>query len=410
MKVAFNLGNASQIAVFIAIFFLPIKTTLSNFGIFLLLGTTLISFFLKGVDLKIFESKKFWLGTPLILFIPFIIGLAYTDNYGAGLDDLRRCVFYVLLPFVLLRKDLSKEKTLRTAAFALICGSVLSMTFLLATNLYKYFGQNPLSGSIFAYNYTGILFAKTLKDMHPVYLGSYFLMSLAILLFGGTRINRGIKISILLLIFPTLVFLSSRIVFLATLVLLAVYWVIKLDKKLKTITAISALIAVVFLGFLFKETYVYNKLVNGVKWELTQNVNTNNLDTKRKSDSRMSRWTAAYNIFYETPFLGHGAGTEKSKLIQYYDDKDMQISKENEYNAHNQFLGYAIEFGTIGLFFCVTYFFVNFKMAFIKRDYCWLAYVAIVFSCCLTENYLIRNMGVNFVAIFGVIFHLKDEF
>jgi hypothetical protein len=49
------------------------------------------------------------------------------------------------------------------------------------------------------------------------------------------------------------------------------------------------------------------------------------------------------------------------------------------------------------------------KNAIGRADLPRLLFYLMIASICLTENYLIRNMGINFVALFGALFYLNDH-
>jgi O-antigen ligase len=87
----------------------------------------------------------------------------------------------------------------------------------------------------------------------------------------------------------------------------------------------------------------------------------------------------------------------------------MQASIRQGYDSHNQYLGYAIDYGIIGLVFLASFLFLNMKNAIGRADLPRLLFYLMIASICLTENYLIRNMGINFVALFGALFYLNDH-
>jgi len=207
----------------------------------------------------------------------------------------------------------------------------------------------------------------------------------------------------------TILFLASRIIFLATIVVVAIMFLTQMKLKTRIITAAISFLMLTVAFPIFKNTYVYNKLVKGAIWELGNNVDTSNIDSKKKSDSRMSRWTVSYQIIMEKPLFGHGTGSEQDKLVEGYESEGMKASEQQKFNAHNQFLGFGIQFGLFGMLLLFMYFLLNLKEAILKSDYLSLAIIGMLFCCCLTENYLIRNMGVNFVAIFGAILHLNKN-
>lgn len=409
MKIKIDLKLITSISLFLAVFFLPLKTTLSNFGIILLSITSVASFFKNGIDLNNLHKFKFYLTSTIILYVPFLMGILYASSYGQAFDELERCVFYLLVPIILLRTDLSRGETLKLAAWALVLGSIICILYLHTENIIRFIESGKQFKSLLSYNFTGKGFVAPLIDMHPVYIGTYLLMAIVLIKGNKININRYLKTLIYVLMLGTILFLASRIIFLATFVVVTIMFLTQMKLRTQVITVVISLLTLTMAFPIIKNTYVYNKLVKGAIWELGNNVDSSNIDSKKKSDSRMSRWTVSYQIIMEKPFFGHGTGSEQDKLVEGYESEGMKTSEKQKFNAHNQFLGFGIQFGIVGILLLLMYFLINFREAILKLDYLSLSFIIMLFCCCLTENYLIRNMGVNFVAIFGAILRLNKN-
>lgn len=392
----------------IAVFFLPLKTTISNFGIILLFATNVLSIIKNGADFKKLNSLSFYLTSTWAIYLPLIIGSIYTPNKEFALDELERLLFLFLMPTTLFRRDLSRIFSLKVATYSLFIGSMICLAYLHFINLTNLYSTNS-NENLFSYNFTGNNFVEPLRDMHPVFLGSYFILLLVLVSNNQVKMKNWIKITSHLAVFFSLFFLASRIIFFTYLVIFIVLFFTEFKPRMRLTAIIIAVLTCLIISTTSKSSYVYNKFVNGAFWELSYNVNNSNIDSKKKSDSRMSRWVAAYEIIIEKPLIGYGTGSEQIELMSAYSQKGMEISKEQQYNAHNQFLGYSIQLGLFGLFILLVYFISNFVPAIKKPDTLMLAYIVILFCCCLTENYLVRNMGVNFAAIFGTILHLNQK-
>lgn len=407
MRIKVDLALITKASLFIAVFSLPLKTTISNLGILVLCFTSVVSFVQYGVEISRLKEVKFYTSSTILLYVPLVLGLLYAPDLGDAFDELERTIFFLIAPMVILRKDLSPHSAIKTATWGLLIGSLLCIIFLHSSNLYRYFFVEDRGGGLLSYYYTGNSFVAPLIDMHPVYLGSYFLM-LAVLL--GEKIialKKFFAWVVFFLLGLTILFLSSRIVFLAGTIWATFIFFSKMKVRARVITTMVFLLGGLLFFTAGRKTYVYNKLVKGAIWELGNNTNSSNIDSKKKSDSRMARWNASLQVVMERPMFGHGTGTEQSKLLEVYSKTKMQISKEKQFNAHNQFLGYALQFGFVGVLMLICYFGLNYKNSLAEPNIPLLGFCIIVFCCCLTENYLIRNMGVNFVAIFGSILHLK---
>src|SRR5690606_27930837 len=157
-----------------AVFFLPLKTSISNFGLILFLVTSIISLIINGFDRSLLRTMTFYLLTTIGVYALMLIGLWYTPDIKEGLELTGRLVFYGLIPFTLLRVDLDKKQLLNFTFYALLAGGVLSMFYLHFNNIYSFFTieESHSIRKLFGYNHTSLMFVAPLKDMHPVYLGA----------------------------------------------------------------------------------------------------------------------------------------------------------------------------------------------------------------------------------------------
>lgn len=402
------LNYATYLSFSWALFFLPLKTSLSNFGLILCLLTTVISFIYRGLDLRPLKSKSFYLLTPLAFFIPVLIGLSYTPLIGEGLEEVRKMIFFLVFPLLILRRDLRVKRLKKWGGYALITGALLSAVILLSVNVFRLSHEELSLHVIFSSDYTNFAFLRPLKRMHPIYLGTYFVMALTLILNKAVALNKYIRVLGSVILLVAIVFLNSRIAYFSTLLIAVLFAVDKLSWK-TSVLLFAGFAAVVVLSLPhLKNTYIYNKLVNGTLWDLQQNIGTHNTDTTTTSDSRMSRWIVGWELFGEKPLIGYGTGTENERLLEKYKEKGMQRSVKNEYNAHNQFLAFLIRYGCIGAVFVLLFLTGNLYLAFVKKDIVFLGYLAIITSVFLVENYIDRNMGVNFTVVFGTLFYLKN--
>lgn len=409
MRKSNSLEALSYFGVLIAMVFLPLKTTLSNFGIILLIVVSAFSLIVHGGNWEQFKKMKFYLSTSLAFYIPILIGYIYTTNTELGLNEAIKNIFYLLVPIIILRKDIEYKKLLFWSAKGLIYGSVISMILLLSINLYNFYDSGLHISKLLSYNYTSLSFVSPLKDMHPFYLGTYFLFMLILLWHPVINVKRGFKVAISIITIICIIFLNSRNVFFIAILLLLIN-MIKSIKPIKSIIIFSVVIVALILAKpVLKKTYVYNKFIKGTLWELTDNVATHNTDSKKLSDSRMARWKVVLELIKEKPLLGYGTSSEKRILEKKYTENQMKVSATQRFDSHNQYLSYSLQYGSIGLFFIFSFFILNFKKSVNKKHFLLFTFVLILSCACLTENYLTRNMGTNFVALFAAILYFKPN-
>lgn len=392
-------------SVFLATFLLPLSTTFSNIALAVLLAATLYSFFKSGIDASVFKTNKFYVLSPLAFYIPVLIGVLYSPMYYDTWKEVKRMAFMFALPLLILRKDFYSEKYLTWAAYGLILGTLISATLLLIINFYRFSGYPLTWNSLFSYNHTGFNFTASL-NLHPIYLGSYYLMALV---FSFTKIPLKVwqKIGISFILFTTIIFLNSRIILGLTTLFMLIFLIKHISWKSLIIGAIGGLILFLLLLPRLKNTYVYEKFVSGTQWELSHEVGTFNTDKKHTADSRMSRWKIAIELFAQHPLIGTGTGTEREELGEKFKAYNMTTSFENRYNAHNQYLGFSIRFGLFGLLVLLIYFGGNLYNALQLKNLTFLCFLLLIMGVFLVENFSDRNMGINFIAIFGTLFYLR---
>lgn len=398
-----NVDKITGVALFLVGFFLPISTAFSNIALALLLGTTLWSFIKQGMKTALLRHKNFYLFSPFLFFILVFVGFFYSPMDHDAFKEVKRNLFMLALPTLLLRKDLAFQTTLKQAAWGLVLGGLFSAISLLALNGIRVFSAGFTWYRLFSYDHTSFKFTAPL-GIHPIYLGSYYLMALAFILFKTVRLKRSLAWIGALVLLTGILFLNSRIIFGLTGLMGLFFGLGNFSWKV-----VVPLLGVIFISGIFlypnlKHTYLVDKLISGTKWELSENVGTLNTDHKNPADSRFSRWKIACELIWEHPLIGSGTGTERTALGVKFKENQMQVSYESRYNAHNQFIGYTIRFGFIGLAFVLVYFFGNMVVAFQQKDWNFLCFIFLIMGIGLVENYLDRNMGINFMAFFGTLF------
>ena len=82
----------------------------------------------------------------------------------------------------------------------------------------------------------------------------------------------------------------------------------------------------------------------------------------------------------------------------------MLISAANRYDAHNLFLGYAIETGIIGLLILFYYLFNSLFLFYRFKKIMYFLFFVSILGMCLIEDYLNNNAAITFLAFFGNLF------
>lgn len=134
----------------------------------------------------------------------------------------------------------------------------------------------------------------------------------------------------------------------------------------------------------------------------------------KKGEPRIVIWNCAKNIINSNNFnyiLGEFSNDEADKkLIECYNTKNVKngpyywISKYNyNYNSHNQFIGFYLGYGMIGLILFLIIFLIHFFNYFKNNNIYSLLWVIIFFSQCMFENILYRQLGIYLFVWFSSI-------
>jgi O-antigen ligase len=393
-------------SIFISTFFLPLKTSISNIGLIGLVITTLLSFGFNGFQKK-GKLVFFLLFSPMVFFLPLLWGWIYSPIQSDAFNELSKYIFLGLTPLFLFRKDISTHQFRTYASIGLLAGSVLSGLILLIINFYNFSQSTYPPHWLLNHTFTSFNFLKPLSDMHPIYMGMYFAMALSILFFTQIKLPKFLKVLAFVIFSLSIVFLASRIIYGVLALLVLLYLIYNLTFKSFVVILTGILVLGVLSFNTLQKTYLYHKTVKGTLWELQENVGTYNTNQSMKVDSRWSRWQAAIDLIKEQSILGYGGGTENEVLLEEYKLRNMKNSVEREYNAHNQYLGFFLRFGVIGFMLLLLYFFRNTVIAFKYHNLLFLSFLIILFWSFMVENILDRNMGINFVALFGTLFYAE---
>lgn len=411
-----NNSSYGQFALIISVgflfgFFLPLSTKISNILVIIyLIGVSILV--LKG------EMKFNKLNVPalkystLVLIVPILLSIFFHGEFLKVLEVLGRRVSYLLVPLSFLFFSSVQLESLRNYSLrGIVYGSILASIVLLSNIFLSYYATRPLflvDSELLNFYYTGFNFTELL-DFHPSYFGMYLLLATSFLLFGKQYISNRLSWLTVIFFFITILFLSSRVILFFYFLVILVY-ILRSFLTLygKSKTAIFSFITIVFILFLstyllIRETYIYTSLTKETMWELSFNVNEK-YNSNTLGDSRVSRWNVAIDLIKEHPLIGYGVGNEKDILEIGYRKEGMLISATNRYDAHNLFLGYAIEIGIIGLLILIYYIFNSLYLFFSFKKVMYFIFFLSVLGICLIEDYLNNNAAITYLAFFGNLF------
>ncbi|MDB5255865.1 MAG: hypothetical protein JWM14_560 [Chitinophagaceae bacterium] len=164
----------------------------------------------------------------------------------------------------------------------------------------------------------------------------------------------------------------SRAVWMSLIVVLAVYYLLKIRIPIKKLT--TALVCFLILIAIFQETAVDYLSQNrsdskSRKAEVSDQLKSvGNISTDVSNLERINRWKSALSMFNSRPLTGHGPGTYQFNFIPFQKPEDKTPISVNRASdnfsqgmggtAHSQYLLYAAESGIIaliGFVVCILY-------------------------------------------------------
>ncbi len=362
--------------------------------------------FIRKPQLKLFKFST------IILFLLAFIGVFLAADINTGLTHIGRRLFFLILPLVLFFYDKNHLRSiLRFSLIGLVGGCVLSGMFLMFHTFQNYFSNRMLSQigfDLFNYYHTYHNFTEPLK-FHPTYLGSYFYLAIvSIICFLTKKSSKLFRIGVVSIMFFLILiefFINSRIIlFLLILSLgLSYAWFLKVQFQ-KSKYYFSAYVIVFLLvtitAFSFvKNTYIYYRFTNELSWEASKNVDSK-INKDNGGDSRLARWGSIVKIIKEKPLLGYGTGNEKEVLNVQFQKDNLKFSSDNNYDSHNLYLSYSVQFGLLGFLVLCFYVISNVIISFQKKNILLFSLVFGLMFILFFENYLNNNAGIVFIAFF----------
>lgn len=367
--------------------------------------------FYKGAFVKNLSFIKF---STILLILPIVFSPFIFTDFTAQVDVVFRRIFYLLIPLIIiLLPNFIVKKVKLNASIGVVVGATLSSFFLIFINLKKYYSTRPLFSvdkDLFNYYHTNLHYTDVLK-FHPNYYGIFVLFAILFILFYSHK-KKWLHI-LLIPLLVSIVFINSRLIFIFLFFLMFVYFY----KRLKVLFnnkfyAVSSLLIVfsliIFsLNIIFKDTYLHHRFSKAIKWEFSKNIDQHYY-SNLKADSRITRWEVAVNAIKLNTLFGYGAANEKKVLEQHFTDRGMVHSVKENYDAHNQFLGFFLESGILGFTLLLLFLIANIYYS-LKSDNSFSAIlVMFIFISCIFENYLVRNAGINFTAFILNLFLYKN--
>ena len=361
--------------------------------------------------LKLAKNNNF-LFFFIFFYLLHVLGILYTSNVNAGLFDLQRKLSLFILPIIIATsgklnhaqiKNILKVFFISILAASFIClGYAGYRTDFLRTYSHPYW---------LYFSYTDL---TSILKIQPTYLAIYVCFSIFILFYflienysSYGRYKRTMFFCLILYLVIFLFLIASKTAIIALLIILfsgIVYYYYKIHKLLKGIFVIG-IISTFFVIALFQFPLIAERFLQILGIE-HQNVWINQYGdgSGKVPDARMLKWKCAWNVIKENWLLGVGTGDDQEALQIQYKNINFQEAFNAEYNAHNQYLQTWLGLGILGLISLLVCLVAQTVIAFRKRSYLYISFIALIIISCIPESMFCRQQGIVFYSLFASLF------
>lgn len=119
---------------------------------------------------------------------------------------------------------------------------------------------------------------------------------------------------------------------------------------------------------------------------------------------RIEFWRAGLEIYKANPLIGVGTGDVPLAFSKVYNKINSPLDTKYRLRGHNQYLTFALTFGTVGLIWFLTAFLLPFFTRENARRYFYLTFFSIAAASMINEDTLETQTGVTFFAFFAALF------
>lgn len=323
-----------------------------------------------------------------LIFIPYfltVIGLFYTNNMSMAMKDLVLKLPFLILPLIFFSVQLKPN----TGLFAIKYFSyAVVVAMILALSKAFYLKFNDL-GSFFYYDKYSELIGKHSTN-------SALFIVIAVLFFIYSYIKSGYKsykyiILVFFLLF-NLYLISNRISIIALVIGTLILLFYMMSSKLKWIVSLFIILSV----FIVYQTDNFQKRFK-----------SDYIEGRNESDIvlRMYHWKSVLEtIKHENIFFGTGTAANKPYLYEKYRSYEIESAYKKKYNAHNQFLEFALENGIFGFLLFVLSLLYIFKKLVKEKSIFAVAVLSVVMIFMLTDSLFERQSGILVYSLFISLF------
>lgn len=395
-----DLQKAEELRFFLLrlfVFMLPFDRFYTSLVLIVLIATTLV-----GLTRERLKSipRQFWIFQAVFLLA--LAGYPYSHNKHEASFLIERQLAIFILPLLLPLAVKFSQDRLRTILFTLCLSSVFTALLLFANVVYviKSGGlplQYALSKEFFNHNFSAPL------DIHAGYLSLYFSFSLLYLirqvLTTQNPLRKALFASGIFLLSMALFFLASRNTLIATLLLVLFIVPLFFVRNKVRFYVISGIVLASCILIFSKVSYINQRFSSNLIADIL--TDSNSEYKLQGAEPRILRWEAALELIACSPAIGYGTGDEIDMLKTKYVEHELFVSYIESFNAHNQYLSYALKNGIAGLVVFLGLLAYYLALAIRSKSFVYTCFLLLIVIGFFSENILDANKGIFFFAFFN---------
>ncbi len=349
------------------------------------------------------KRRKYWLLLFSSLWFIHVIGALYSTHMEEARLQIAHNMALLIFPLTLFSIPVLSLKTLHRILGVFVLSCFIACIYCWSYNLIDLLQKDLALHYFFKWRYS---YANLTQAIGAP--SNYFSFYIVFALFSTWYLFERWQMpfqklvsTIIAIVFLVFLFHLSARMSLFALFVTAVIHVVRLmveHKKWYPIIYVS-----VFLVAFIIASSTFPLLNNRLKDIIPVN-KKNELSMNAVNIERFQRWRAIVPLFYQNPILGVGSGDDKSLIINQYEKYNLKRAEKHHYNAHNQYLQYAIANGVIGLGAFLLTLIIPILISLKKRKWLYVYFIIIFGMCSLTESTMRRNKGIVFYSMFSCVF------
>lgn len=365
------------------------------------------------------QLKKSLVPVLLLGLVYIVAGISalYSPHTAEAAFVLEKQMTLLIIPLVLGAAAPAGHRQLRLILWSFVASLFAVCLYLLGRFYISYeVARAQLSFQDFLNTQLHHNFSASLH-LHATYLSMYVCFAIAIalyMLFYEKKYYRLLMLLFLPVFVISLVLLSSRIIFIPFAVI--VFFILPFFLKKKPFLIYLAVL-ITLLPLLFYYLSGFPAFRDRFKTDTLRELNIRQSGrsysflsiTETNDATRAERWKCAVELIRERPVAGYGTGEEKAMLSEMYTRYGLSNSLLNNFDAHNQYLGFMIRSGLFGLCAYLILLAYSLYAAIRKRNYIHICLLLILAITSLTENVLDSNKGIVFFAFFNTLLVFSER-